>query len=40
MMLPFGLADMFLSTLDYISMYDTVRFTAREMLGNLLIGKI
>ena len=40
MMLPFGLADMMLSTLDYISLYNTVRITAREMIGNLLLGKI
>ncbi|KAI0074087.1 ERG2 and sigma1 receptor-like protein [Panus rudis PR-1116 ss-1] len=40
LMLPFGFADMFLSTLDYITVIRTARITAREMLGNLLIGKI
>ncbi|KAI0716899.1 C-8 sterol isomerase [Earliella scabrosa] len=39
-MLPFGLADMVSSTLDYWSFYHTARITAREMLRNLLIGKI
>ena len=40
LMLPFGLADVFSSTLDYWSFYHTVRITAREYLRNLLIGKI
>jgi C-8 sterol isomerase len=39
-MLPFGLADMLSSTLDYISFYHTCRITAREMIKNLLRGKI
>lgn len=38
-MLPFGLADMFTSTLDAPSFYHTARITAREMFNNLLIGK-
>ncbi|KAJ3483765.1 hypothetical protein NLI96_g6089 [Meripilus lineatus] len=40
LMLPFGFADMFSSTLDYVSVYNTARITAREMLRNLLILKI
>ncbi|KAK0563819.1 C-8 sterol isomerase [Tilletia horrida] len=37
-MMPFGLADTLFSTLDAPSFYRTVVITAREMLGNLLIG--
>ncbi|KAF7315435.1 hypothetical protein MIND_00058400 [Mycena indigotica] len=40
LMLPFGLADTFTSTLDIFTLYDTVRITGREMLRNLLIAKI
>ncbi|KAM5543436.1 hypothetical protein V8D89_002687 [Ganoderma adspersum] len=40
LMLPFGLADVFSSTLDYWSFYHTVRITARENIRNLFIGKI
>ncbi|CAK5265581.1 unnamed protein product [Mycena citricolor] len=40
LMLPFGLADTFFSTLDIITLYHTVRVTGREMLRNLLIAKI
>ncbi|KAL0575902.1 C-8 sterol isomerase [Marasmius crinis-equi] len=40
LMLPFGFADTFSSTLDIPTLYNTVRITARENIRNLLIGKI
>ncbi|KAJ9109188.1 hypothetical protein QFC21_000517 [Naganishia friedmannii] len=39
-MLPFGLADTVFSTLDFGSFYTTARITAREMVANLLRGKV
>ncbi|EKD01136.1 C-8 sterol isomerase [Trichosporon asahii var. asahii CBS 8904] len=39
-MLPFGFADMMFSTLDWGTMYHTTRITAREMISNLLRGKL
>ncbi|GAA6016924.1 hypothetical protein JCM10207_007848 [Rhodosporidiobolus poonsookiae] len=39
-MLPFGFADMVLSTLDGGSVVQTVRITGREMLKNLWHGKM
>ena len=39
-MMPFGVLDVFSSTLDYWSLYHTVRISVREFGRNLLIGKI
>jgi C-8 sterol isomerase len=39
-MMFFGLADIASSTLDVGTLYDTVRITGREMIRNLLHGKL
>lgn len=39
-MMFFGFADALTSTLDFPTVYKTVRITGRETLRNLLIGKI
>ncbi|KAH7105122.1 C-8 sterol isomerase [Auriculariales sp. MPI-PUGE-AT-0066] len=40
LMVPFGLADLFFSTLDFETLWETIYYTGREMGRNLLVGKI
>ncbi|KAJ7171745.1 ERG2/sigma1 receptor-like protein [Mycena crocata] len=40
LIVPFGLADGLTSTLDFVTLYRTAKITLREMVGNLLVGKI
>ncbi|KAI0034690.1 C-8 sterol isomerase [Vararia minispora EC-137] len=40
LMVPFGIADTFSSTLDVPTLWTTARVTVREMVRNLRIGKI
>jgi C-8 sterol isomerase len=40
LMLPFGFLDTFTSTLDLPTLYKTVRITAREMIGNIILRKL
>jgi C-8 sterol isomerase len=39
-MLPFGFADTFFSTLDFPTLWQTVRVSAVGMVGEALKGKI
>lgn len=39
-MMPFGLADTIFSTLDYKTLFHTIRISAREMFRNLFNGKV
>ncbi|KAF9527373.1 ERG2/sigma1 receptor-like protein [Crepidotus variabilis] len=40
LMTPFGLADGLTSTLDFPTIYRMMRITTREVVGNLLLGRI
>ena len=39
-MLPFGFSDTFFSTLDFVTLYHTVRISARDMIKYMLQGKV
>ncbi|KAJ3548905.1 hypothetical protein NMY22_g1093 [Coprinellus aureogranulatus] len=39
-MMPFGFADAFTSTLDFPTLFRTVHITGREIIHNLLLGKL
>jgi hypothetical protein len=39
-MLPFGLFDTFFSTLDYVSLFQTVEASLVSMASQLMLGKI
>jgi C-8 sterol isomerase len=39
-MMPFGLIEVFTSTLDFESMFDTIVESGSQMLGNLRQGKV
>ncbi len=38
-MMPFGLWDTLFSTVDFVTLWQTVRISAVRMVGQLLIGK-
>jgi hypothetical protein len=39
-MLPFGIVEIFTSTLDFVTLYKTFDIYARAVVGELLQGKI
>jgi C-8 sterol isomerase len=40
LMLPFGVADTFSSTLDFVSLSNTIFWYAKLVISELLLGKI